>query len=75
MARIFLETDLQADRPYLSAELLAGALDNLLNYLLRGCGQSARRAGLLLERLANDPAADHEFRLACQHMSDRLAAP
>jgi hypothetical protein len=63
---------MQATRP--DPALLAGALDHLLNYLLRGCGHSAHRAGLLLARLAEEPAAGAELRLACQRMSDRLDA-
>jgi len=55
-----------------STALLAGALDHLLIFLLRGCELSARRAGLLLDRLADDPAADGELRLACQRMSETL---
>ncbi len=55
-----------------SAALLAGVLENLLNYLLRDCGHSAHRAGLLLARLAEDPDADGGLRQTCQRLSEHL---
>ncbi|MCU0841161.1 MAG: hypothetical protein MUC79_05490 [Thiobacillaceae bacterium] len=54
-------------------ELMAGALDNLMRFLLTGCRHSAGRAALLLERLAAAPDTDVDLELACQRMSDRLA--
>lgn len=54
-------------------ELMAGALDNLMRFLLTGCRHSARRAAILLERLAAAPDTDADLELTCQRMSDSLA--
>lgn len=59
-------------QPAAQPELLAGALDNLIHHVLTGCGQSARRAVLLLDRLAVADETDAELQDACQRMRERL---
>ncbi len=53
-------------------ELLSGALDNLIRHTLTGCGQTARRAAILLDRLAEAGETDSELQNACQRMCEHL---
>lgn len=59
-------------QPTAQLELLSGALDNLIRHTLTGCGQSARRAVLLLDRLETAADTDVELQDACQRMRERL---
>lgn len=55
-----------------TSALTAGALDNLLRYLLDGCGHSGRRASILLDRLAVAPGTGCDLGRICERMSRRL---
>ena len=60
------------------ATLLTGALDHLSRYTLTGCGQSARHAAYLLERLSNQDGVSDALRALCSRMRQALvdgAAP
>lgn len=57
---------------YPPTDLLAGALDHLLRYSLTGCGQSARHAAYLLDRLAIQDGMSTELGTLCSRMSETL---
>ena len=54
--------------------LLSAALDNLIRHTLTGCGQSTRRAIILLGRLESALETDSELQDACQRMREHLEA-
>ncbi|MBI5937149.1 MAG: hypothetical protein HY850_04810 [Betaproteobacteria bacterium] len=55
-------------------EILAAALDNLVRYSVSGCGQAARRAADLLERLSEVGEIDGDMRQMYGHLSEVLAS-
>ncbi len=48
--------------------MLAGALDQLMRYMLTGCSHSARRAAYLLDRLSANTEVGEEMRSLCSHV-------
>ncbi|MEW5891674.1 MAG: hypothetical protein AB1697_00815 [Pseudomonadota bacterium] len=56
------------------SEILAAALDNLVRYSVTGCGQAARRAADLLERLSEAGELDGDMRRLYGQLSEALSA-
>lgn len=54
------------------SDILAAALDNLVRFSVTGCGQAARRAAGLLERLSESPEADADMRRMYSSLSEML---
>lgn len=52
--------------------MLAGALGQLMRYMLTGCGLSAHRAAYLLEKLFTDTRIGEEMRSMCCHVCRQL---
>jgi hypothetical protein len=53
---------------------MAAALDNLVRYSVTGCGQAARRAADLLERLSEASDIDSDMRRMYGHLGESLAS-
>lgn len=56
------------------SDILAAALDNLVRYSVTGCGQAARRAADLLERLAELGGIDDDMRRMYGHLSEAICS-
>lgn len=52
--------------------LLAGALEQLMRYLLSGCAHSAKHATYLLDRLSTHPELGEEMQDVCDRMCEFL---
>lgn len=55
-------------------EIMVAALDNLVRYSVTGCGQSARRAADLLERLSEAGGVDNDMHRMYGHLSEVICA-
>lgn len=55
-----------------TATLFAGALSQLMNYQINGCGHSARYTVWILDVLAARPDLDIATRVLCGEMGERL---
>lgn len=55
-------------------DILAAALDNLVRYSVTGCGQAARRAADLLDRLSEAGVVDGDMRRLYGHLSEALVS-
>lgn len=54
------------------ARMVAGALAHLARHMETGCPRAARRAAMLLDRVANDPEADAHLRSHARELVDIL---